>query len=214
MALETTSTGYVIPGIYMDDEDYGIPLDDDGLPLSTYDRLGSAKTTSSPTTLRSATSSSKSGSSSTSGSGSQSIYTAKAAPIAPTYEGYTPSTFTAPTYDEGEVEKKTQQHASAGIRALRSQVQSAALKHYDNPNVKRMTLRDALAGYGQGLANVMGSARSTATSEYNTEYNKEWQTGAMNWQATNQAAAQNAQTAFQSAWQKYTMELANWMKEN
>jgi len=183
--------------------------------VSTYDLVGSTKSTpTTATTLRSATSSSRSGSSSTSGSGSQSIYTAKAAPIAPTYEGYTPSTFTAPTYDEGEVEKKTQQHASAGIRALRSQVQSAALKHYDNPNVKRMTLRDALAGYGQGLANVMGSARSTATSEYNTEYNKEWQTGAMNWQATNQAAAQNAQTAFQSAWQKYTMELANWMKEN
>jgi hypothetical protein len=41
---------------------------------------------------------------------------------------------------------------------------------YDNPNVKRMTLRDALQGYGSGLENVMAGALKTGAGIYGQEY--------------------------------------------
>jgi len=41
---------------------------------------------------------------------------------------------------------------------------------YENPNVKRMTVREALSGYGSGLENVMAGAGSAATQEYGQQY--------------------------------------------
>jgi hypothetical protein len=41
---------------------------------------------------------------------------------------------------------------------------------YDNPNVKAMTLRQALQGYGAGLESVTGGALGTAAGMYNQEY--------------------------------------------
>lgn len=92
-------------------------------------------------------------------------------------------TFAAPTRDEGRINTLTKQKSAAGLRAMRAQIQKAMGQGYRNPNVKRMTLRDALAGYGQGIENVMSGAQSEAENAYNKEYNTQYDTAAKNWQA-------------------------------
>ena len=90
--------------------------------------------------------------------------------------------FAAPTRDEGKIKELTQQKSAAGLRAMRAQIQKAMGQGYRNANVKRMTLRDALAGYGEGIENVMSGAQSQAGQEYNQEYAKNYDTAAKNWQ--------------------------------
>ena len=75
-----------------------------------------------------------------------------------------------PEYDEDKVSRLTQKRAAPGVRRLRETTQQAMSATYDNPNVKRMTVRDALAGYGTGLENVMSGAGTTARAEYGQEY--------------------------------------------
>lgn len=86
-------------------------------------------------------------------------------PGAPEWESYDiPSTEDRPTFDEGKVQSLAQQHAAPGIRTLREAYQTAAARLPSNPKT-RLTLRDALKGYGSGLENVMGGARKTARAE-------------------------------------------------
>jgi len=92
-------------------------------------------------------------------------------------------TFEAPLYDEGKISKMAQQQAAPGLRNLRTAVQSGLSRRYENPNVQRMTLRDALAGYGQGLEEVMSGARQSASTEYATKYAMEYKAAGMNWEA-------------------------------
>lgn len=75
-----------------------------------------------------------------------------------------------PEYDQGRVEALAQRVAAPGIRKLRSEVQTAQGGVYDNPNVKAMTLRQALQGYGSGLESVMGGALSAGAGMYAREY--------------------------------------------
>jgi hypothetical protein len=75
-----------------------------------------------------------------------------------------------PEYDMGKVESLAQRAAAPGIRRLRTTMGEVQQGYYENPNVKRMTLRDALAGYGQGLEDVMGGAMRTGASIYGQEY--------------------------------------------
>ena len=75
-----------------------------------------------------------------------------------------------PEYDEDKVSTLTQKRAAPGIRRLREATRSAMSETYDNPNVKKMTVKDALAGYGTGLENVMAGAGRTATQEYGQQY--------------------------------------------
>lgn len=96
-------------------------------------------------------------------------------------------TFTAPEYDEGKVSSLTQKHAAAGTRKLRSAVQESMARRSENPNVNRMTLRDALAGYGEGLESVMSGASKTAGAEYAQKYAMEYKTAGMNYQTAVQA---------------------------
>lgn len=95
--------------------------------------------------------------------------------------------FDAPEWDENKISKMAQQNAAPGIRNLRTAVQAATSRRSDNPNVQRMTLRDALAGYGQGLEEVMSGARQSASSEYATKYAYEYKEAGMNWEAAVQA---------------------------
>lgn len=109
-------------------------------------------------------------------------------------------TYTAPTWDESEISSLTQQRAAPGLRAMRQQMNRASGASYDNPNAKRMTLRDALAGYGTGIANVLGTAGTEATNEYGEKYARE----STNKQAeytsqANQASAYNAAKATEAA---------------
>jgi hypothetical protein len=79
-------------------------------------------------------------------------------------------TLNVPEYDEDKVSALTQKRAAPGIRKLREATRSAMSETYDNPNVKRMTVRDALAGYGTGLESVMAGAGQAATQEYGQQY--------------------------------------------
>lgn len=91
-------------------------------------------------------------------------------------------TFEAPLYDEAQISKMAQQNAAPGVRNLRTAIQAVTSRRSDNPNVDRMTLRDALAGYGQGLEEVMSGARQSASSEYAAKYAMEYKTAGMNWE--------------------------------
>ena len=121
-----------------------------------------------------------------------------------------PPALNLPAYDTGKVADLTQQYAAPGIRQLRNTVQQVQQGYYENPNVKAQTLRDTLAGYGQGLETVMGGAAQSAASEYGQEYSAET-AGAMQTQSlTNQANIANAALAnnrilaqYQDQWQAY-----------
>lgn len=76
-----------------------------------------------------------------------------------------------PAYDYNRVEQLGQRLAAPAVSSLRRAVQTANAATYDNPNVKRMTLRDALAGYGQGLDSVMSGALRTGADIYSQDFN-------------------------------------------
>lgn len=96
------------------------------------------------------------------------------APPAPTYTEpatyVAPEAYKAPEWREADIEAKTQRKAAPGLRALRAQMQKVSGGYYENPNIKRMTLREALAGYGQGVENVVAGAETGAEAEYAREY--------------------------------------------
>jgi hypothetical protein len=91
-------------------------------------------------------------------------------PSVPELPKYVAPTYVAPERDEGRVRSLTQKWAAPGLRNLRQQVGKAMGANYANPNVKRMTLREALAGYGQGIENVMSGAGRSALGEYSQEF--------------------------------------------
>ena len=81
-----------------------------------------------------------------------------------------PPVLNLPEYDEKKVSALTQKRAAPGVRRLREATRGAMTETYDNPNVKRMTVRDALSGYGTGLENVMAGAGRSAAQEYGQQY--------------------------------------------
>jgi hypothetical protein len=116
-------------------------------------------------------------------------------------------TFTAPEYDEGAIAKKTQKYAAPGIRGLRTAMQETTAQRYDNPNVKRMTLRDALLGYGQGLESVMAGAGKTASAEYAQEYAYKYKEAGMNYATAVQAVRDKYQGQSAAKNAKFQAEL-------
>ena len=137
-------------------------------------------------------------------------------------------TYTAPEWNEKEITALTQKRAAPGLRGLRQQIQQVSGMSADNPNMKRMTLRDALAGFGSGVSNVIGSAGSAAAGEYGQKFGaesgnalnmyksradaiaaenqqiadiagKNWQSGMTKWEAEQAAARQAAQNFWQTS---------------
>jgi hypothetical protein len=94
----------------------------------------------------------------------ESTFAPRAGSVAPT--------FTAPVYNEGEVKARARKMAAPGLSQLNMKVQSAMSRYYENPNVRRMVLRDTLAGYGIGLSNVMAKAQQSAQAEYSAEHSR------------------------------------------
>jgi len=82
--------------------------------------------------------------------------------------------FNPPGYSEAEVRRLTHRAAAPGVRKLRQAVQMAMSRQYENPNVKSMTLRQALAGYGLGLEGVMAGASQQGRAEYGEKYGREF----------------------------------------
>jgi len=106
--------------------------------------------------------------------------------------------FELPEWEEEEVAGLRQKYAAPGVRRLRGAVQTAMGQTYESPQIKRMTLRQALAGYGMGLESVMGGAGREARAEYGEEYGREVQAEQMQWQANVQRLAQMYQGAMQA----------------
>jgi hypothetical protein len=108
-------------------------------------------------------------------------------------------TFKAPEMDKRGVRALTQKLAAPGIRTLRETVQQSMGKNYENPNVRKMTLREALQGYGTGLEKVMSGAGREARSEKMAELDLQRQEEMANFQSQTNAAMQN----YQNAWADY-----------
>ena len=112
--------------------------------------------------------------------------------------------FKIPERDEARIRNLTQLAAAPGMRGLRNQIREAQGRHYENPNVKRMTLRDALAGYGLGLESVMSGARRQAAQEYEAEYGPKMTKA----QVEYQAELNRMMTQYQAAWKDYQNRIA------
>lgn len=119
-----------------------------------------------------------------------------------------------PDYDQDRVESLAQRLAAPGIRRLRDQVQQVQGGVYDNPNVKAMTLRQALEGYGQGLEGVMGSAFGTASQIYNQEYQPKVQEATINYQGNLQRELQQNSLNAQKEMARYNKTWEAWLRNN
>lgn len=107
--------------------------------------------------------------------------------------------FKLPTWDESKIESKAQKAAGPGLRELRKGMREAQGRYYENPNVRRMTLRDAMAGYGMGLEKVLGGARREATAEYAAEYAPQMAKAG----AEYGGQVQTMMAQYQAAWREY-----------
>jgi hypothetical protein len=129
--------------------------------------------------------------------------------------------FAGPTWDEREIKKRTQKAAAPGLRSLEMKVQSAMARYYENPNVRRMVLRDTLAGYGIGASNIMAQAGQRAQAEYGQDYARMYSEamGEYN-RSLAKLEAQTAKTsmtksfATEAGYDKYMKELASDAKQN
>jgi len=105
-----------------------------------------------------------------------------------------------PEYDEDKVSSLTQKRAAPAIRRLRETTQQATSGTYDNPNVKKMTVREALAGYGTGLEGVVAGAGRAAAAEYGDQY-----AASVNAEMAKYQAALNRQS------QEYEVRSRDWL---
>jgi len=119
-----------------------------------------------------------------------------AKPVMPVYK--------APEYDEGEVRSLSRKRSAPQVSKLRRAVQKTMARSYDNPNVQRMTLRDALAGYGEGLGSVTGAADASARQEYGQRYQLENQQALINYETQVKTAMQD----WENSWNLYQQALS------
>lgn len=108
-------------------------------------------------------------------------------------------TFKAPEMNKRALKAATQKLAAPGVRTLRETVQQAMGKNYENPNVRKMTLREALQGYGTGLEKVMSGAGREARSNQMAELDLQREAEMANFKAQTNAAMQT----YQNAWADY-----------
>ena len=108
-------------------------------------------------------------------------------------------TFKAPEMNKRAVRALTQKMAAPGVRTLRQTMQQAMGRNYENPNVRKMTLREALQGYGTGIEKVMSGAGREARSEHMAELNLQREEQMANFKAQTNAAMQS----YQNAWADY-----------
>lgn len=133
-------------------------------------------------------------------------------PEIPTLSSAEVPTYERPEYDEGKVQSLAQQHAAPGIRTLREAYQTAAARLPSGPQT-RLTLRDALKGYGTGLESVMGGARKTARAEYGQEYGHEVRGTEMQYQAQVQMAQQQASLESAALMQQFQLDYGEYMED-
>lgn len=130
-----------------------------------------------------------------SGGGSRTTTTTKT-PTMPMPQAPNIPAFEAPEYDEAEVKRLAQKHAAPSLRRLRSVLQQEMGRSYENPNVRAMTLREALQGYGLGVEGALSQAESGARGEYGAQYSREMSAAMTTYQTQQAAAMQSYQNAF------------------
>lgn len=135
-------------------------------------------------------------------------------PDAPEWETYEiPSTEDRPEFDETKVQSLAQQHAAPGIRTLREAYQTAAARLPSSPQT-RLTLKDALKGYGTGLEQVMGGARKTARSEEMQKFQIESQAFQEDYAAKLQQARDMAQLENARLAQQWQADYTEFLEED
>jgi len=92
-------------------------------------------------------------------------------------------TLKLPKVNKRAIAALQQKHSAGGVRRLRQALQESLAQGSDNPNVRRMTIREALQGYGTGLEGVMAGAYGTARSEHMADVQQQSQEAQLNWQA-------------------------------
>lgn len=130
------------------------------------------------------------------GTTQRTVTTARTVPTQPMPTVPTVGEFKAPQWDEKEIRRLTQKLAAPKLRQLRRQIQRAQARQYENPNVRAMTLREALEGYGLGVEGAMAGARAQAGAEYGQRYGREFQAAQLTYGARTQAAMAAYQNAF------------------
>ena len=123
--------------------------------------------------------------SNTRASSGQSTYGEKIAPYTigelPTLEY---NTFTAPTRDPNRISNLRARASGAGLRDLRRQTQQTVQGTSGmDATMRRMTLKDALMGYGSGMSKIMGQADRIAQNQYEQEYGDKYKEAMLNYQA-------------------------------
>jgi hypothetical protein len=107
--------------------------------------------------------------------------------------------FTAPERDENRVSNLRMKASGAGLRELRRQTQMTVQSASGlDPTMRRMTLKDALMGYGSGVSKVMGQADQSAQRQYESEYQDKYKESMINYSA----GISKANTQYQAELQK------------
>jgi len=108
-------------------------------------------------------------------------------------------TLEVPKFDRRAIAAETQREAGPQVRRLRDVTARALSGSFENPNVRRMTVREALQGYGGGLASVLQGARRAAVQTQLPEYTA--QVGAA--QRTFEANVANLQNEYSNLWRQF-----------
>ena len=159
---------------------------------------------------------------------------------APTYKEL--PTYTAKEWDEGEISSLTQKRAAVGLREAREAMQGITGRKFSSPQVMRMTLRDALRGFGSAVDKTIGAASEAAAGEYSTKYGREtaaeqaeyqsnitaaqsfnenlrdysktnFSTLMANWQAKQAAKTHAADMAYDASKMRYQAQLSDYEKQ-
>jgi len=119
----------------------------------------------------------------------------------------------APVYNDAEVDTLTQKRAAPGLRALRQTISRIGASGGGNSDMKRMTLRDALQGYGTGISKVIGESSEAAANEYGKKYGYQITNAQSTYaaeadaaKAYNEYAGDTAKTQFAGAMKGYETE--------
>jgi len=145
--------------------------------------------------------------SNTRASSGQSTYGEKIAPYTigklPTLE-YGP--FTAPTRDPNRISNLRARASGAGLRDLRRQTQQTIQGTSGmDATMRRMTLKDALMGYGSGMSKIMGQADRIAQNQYEQEYGDKYKESILNYQT----GISKANTEYQARLQRLIFNAQN-----
>lgn len=108
-------------------------------------------------------------------------------------EGEAWPTFQGPKWDEQAIRAKARKVTAPLIAEMGMKVQQAMSRYYENPNVRRMVLRDTLAGYGIGIGRAIAQGESAARSEYGAEYGREWNEAMTNYNMAKEKLLANSQ---------------------